>query len=343
MRVVMPVLSLHRGGGCRVLIEAANQLTARGHEVEVVMLEPEPIAWPLHCKVTRVERITAGAIPPGDIILPNFWPTVLPAVASGQGRVVRFSNGFEPLWVANKEEALRTYQMGIPVITLGPYLRQLIREQTGQDCFIAQPGIDGQTFRPVAERRGPGRRLFFIHRSEAHGYHYKGNRDFAEAVQLVRQVVPDLEVLLVSTESYAPGTPAASFPFPFRILAAETDVEMAQIYNQADLYVLASWFEALSLPPLEAMACGTPVVLTDCGGVRDYAVPGENCLMGLPKRPDMLAKLILAGLQNEPLRERLIAGGRETAARWTWERFGAQLEAALLAAQAGALEPAGEA
>ncbi|MFZ5823276.1 MAG: glycosyltransferase family 4 protein [Bacillota bacterium] len=342
LHVVIPVLSLHRGGGCRVLIELANQLVDRGHRVDVVMLEREPVAWPLRCQVTRVPALTASVIPECDLILPNFWPTVLPAVASGKGRVVRWSNGFEPLWVAQREEALRTYQMGLPVITLGPHLRRVIRESTGQDSFIAQPGVDGSIFRPLDLPRAPGRRVFFIYRSEAHGYHYKGNADLVEAMRRVMQVEPRVHLMLVGTEQDTPGTPPISLPIPFHAAAAKTDAEMAQVYNQADLYVLASWFEALSIPPLEAMACGTPVVLTDCGGTSDYARPGENCLIAPPRRPDLLAELILTGLRNQPLRERLIQGGKATAAQWTWERFGDQVEAALYAILGGATEPPAE-
>jgi glycosyltransferase involved in cell wall biosynthesis len=343
MRVVIPVLSLHRGGGCRVLIEAANQLTSRGHEVEIVMLEGEPIAWPVTCKVTRVPAITADVIPGGDIILPNFWPTVMPAVASGKGRVVRLSNGFEPLWVPNREEALKTYQLGLPVISLGPHLRQLVRDATGQDCFIAQPGVDSQVFRPTGHPRSATPVVFFIYRSEAHGYYYKGNRDFATAMEVVRRACPDVQVHLVATEAGGPGTPPVQLPIPFRLVEAGTDQDMAALYNQAHVYVLASWFEALSLPPLEAMACGTPVVITDCGGVRDYAEPGINCLMCPPRHPEIMAACILDVLQQPPLRDRLVAGGLKTASEWTWQRFGDQLEAALTAILRGAVEPpAGE-
>ncbi|BAD40352.1 glycosyltransferase family 4 protein [Symbiobacterium thermophilum] len=339
MRVVIPVLHLHRGGGCRVIAEAANQLVERGHDVTVVVLEGLPLAYPLKSRVKRVSKITPSVIPEADVILPNFWPTVRPAAESGKGRVVRFSTGFEPMWVPENKAALDTYLQGFPVITLGPHLRRIIREATGQDCFIAQPGVDGRVFRPLDGAPRDGRTVFFIYRSEAHGYHYKGNGDFAAAMELVRRQMPDVRVLVAATEGDSPGTPPPPFAFPFTEIRPEDDRAMAEAYNRAAVYVLASWFEALSLPPLEAMACGTPVVLTDCGGVRDYARPGENCLLSPPKQPDRLAGYILSVLREPDLRSRLAEGGLRTAAVWTWKRFGDQLEDALRQIMQGHVQP----
>lgn len=339
VRIVIPVLSLHRGGGPRVVVESANQLVERGHDVTVVMLEGQPIAYPLKCPVKRVKQITPAVIPEADVIMPNFWPTVKPAAESGKGRVVRFSTGFEPLWVPQKEEALATYLQGFPVITLGSHHRRIIREATGQDCFVAQPGVDDAVFRPLKSPTGRGRTVFFIYRSERHGYFYKGNRDFSAAIQLVRRHMPDVMVQVAVTESGESGAEPPSFPFPFTPLHLADDRAMAAAYNGAAVYVLASWFEALSLPPLEAMACGTPAVVTDCGGVRDYARHGENCLLCPPKRPDLLAGYILSALRDAQLRSRLIEGGLRTAAVWTWERFGDQLESALRQIMQGKVQP----
>lgn len=339
MRVVIPVLSLHMGGGCRVIAEAANALVDRGHEVCLVLPEKKPLDYIVRCAIVRVPEIAKQYIPAGDVILTNFYPTVMPAVESRRGRVVRLSNGFEPLWVPNQNEALKTYKLRIPVVTLGQHLRGIIKNATGQDCFMAHPGVDPEVFRPSTAPPTTARWIFYIYRMESHGYHYKGNKEFLDAMVQVRRAEPDVEAVVVAPEAHILGTPPLVLPSFCRIVTAVSDSDMAHLYNLASAYVLASEFEALSLPPLEAMACGTPAVVTDCGGVRDYAVPGDNCLMGLPKRSDMLADLILSVLRNQPLRERLIASGLQTAARRTWKRFGDELESALQAILKGAVEP----
>jgi glycogen(starch) synthase len=77
------------------------------------------------------------------------------------------------------------------------------------------------------------------------------------------------------------------------------------------------WEEPWGLVPLEAMAVGRPVVATGTGGSAEYLRDGENCLFVPPGDPAAL-RAAVERLRDEPaLRGRLVAGGRETAARFT--------------------------
>jgi glycosyltransferase involved in cell wall biosynthesis len=78
------------------------------------------------------------------------------------------------------------------------------------------------------------------------------------------------------------------------------------------------------------MACGAPVVLTDSRGVREYARPGENCLLVPIRQPEALAAAILRVLDDQVLRDRLRLEGPSTAARFDWQTAGDRFEAALV-------------
>ena len=71
--------------------------------------------------------------------------------------------------------------------------------------------------------------------------------------------------------------------------------------------------EGFFLPGLEAMALGTPVVMPACGGSRQYARPGLNCLMPAPT-VDALAAAVGELLHSPQLRAELVAEGQRTAA-----------------------------
>jgi glycosyltransferase involved in cell wall biosynthesis len=105
---------------------------------------------------------------------------------------------------------------------------------------------------------------------------------------------------------------------------------MAEAYRKADVFVFPSWIEGYGLPPLEAMACGVPVVTTDCGGIRDFAEDGVNALITLPRKPRALAEAILRLLKDRPLVERLASNGLATSRKLTWDRFVEQVEQAFL-------------
>ncbi len=113
-------------------------------------------------------------------------------------------------------------------------------------------------------------------------------------------------------------------------MTAANDHVMAQLYAQADLFVYTSYFEAFGLPPLEAMACGTAVVTTDCGGNRDYIRDGKNCLVVPPGDLQRLSSAISRLLTNDSERQALAAAGPLFTQAWSWQRTAAQVETILL-------------
>ena len=55
--------------------------------------------------------------------------------------------------------------------------------------------------------------------------------------------------------------------------------DLGREYDAAQVFVVGSWFEGFCQPGLEAMACGVPLVTTDNGGCREYAIDGETALV----------------------------------------------------------------
>ncbi len=104
-----------------------------------------------------------------------------------------------------------------------------------------------------------------------------------------------------------------------KIAGAQRDI--AAFYRHCDAFLLSSLVEGFPLPPLEAMSCGTAAVITDCGGMRDYAVDGENALIVPTADAGALAGALKRLAADEPLRAQLIEGGYETATRFPEERF----------------------
>ncbi len=102
---------------------------------------------------------------------------------------------------------------------------------------------------------------------------------------------------------------------------------LPQVYSYADLYVDFSFFHGFGRTGLEAMACGTCCVLTNSGGVREYAIDGVNCLMSDSGDIRSLVTNIQRVIYDKGLRETLVKNGLETAKKYdkvyssrkTWE------------------------
>ena len=103
---------------------------------------------------------------------------------------------------------------------------------------------------------------------------------------------------------------------------------LASLYRSVDVVVTPSWFESFPLPPLEAMACGTPVITTR-EGTEDYAEDGHNALVVPGRDVRALAEAITRLARDRDLQLRLRAAGPETARRFTWAAGYSMFEAAL--------------
>ena len=106
---------------------------------------------------------------------------------------------------------------------------------------------------------------------------------------------------------------------------------LAQLINSGQIYVSAAWHEGFNLSALEAMACGLPVVMTDDGGSREYAVDGQNALVVEPRDPSALREQIVRLQRDKALRAHLIAGGLETVWQYNWDTVTADFANLVLA------------
>ncbi|MFE0788503.1 glycosyltransferase [Streptomyces mutabilis] len=98
---------------------------------------------------------------------------------------------------------------------------------------------------------------------------------------------------------------------PASVLFAGAVADAAPWYRAADLVVLPSRWEGMALAPLEAMACGRPVVVTDVDGAREGLPPAlaPHCLVP-PEDPTALADAVTGLLLDAPLRASLGRRGR---------------------------------
>lgn len=99
-------------------------------------------------------------------------------------------------------------------------------------------------------------------------------------------------------------------------------------YVAADVFVTTPWYEPFGITPLEAMACGTPVIGSDVGGVRYTVQNGVTGLLVPPKDPLALAQALQQLQQAPAWRERFGRAGVARVQRlFTWARVADQLSA----------------
>ncbi|MGZ6043172.1 MAG: glycosyltransferase [Isosphaeraceae bacterium] len=97
--------------------------------------------------------------------------------------------------------------------------------------------------------------------------------------------------------------------------------QLRYYYSAADLFVTTPWYEPFGITPVEAMACGTPVVGSNVGGIKFTVRDGENGYLVPPNDPEALAERIAHLYQNPKL---LSVLSRQAVRRandlFTWQR-----------------------
>ncbi|MEZ4658262.1 MAG: glycosyltransferase family 4 protein [Caldilineaceae bacterium] len=351
MRITFLLSSLTLSGGVMLAIEYANGLAARGHRVTFVTpggsvdreLLPTiaPAISVVECQaplpqsrnplaLLRLIIDMARATPPADILVATHTPTTAPAllasIAMRKGRrawlymdydemfrgraIERWLLHNAPRWFHNIWTISTPLQERAATRTNGPVIMTgggLLHEQ----LFYDQPRL------PIA----PGEiRVLYVGDERPR----KGFRQFLEAAEQIAPYIAGLKLIIVSKNPLQFET-----KIPVEFYLHPTDQQLADLYHSSSLLVSASWGEGLGYPPLEAMACRTPVVLTDSEGVRDYARHEWNCLVVPPRNVPALAAAMQRMLQEPALAACCIENGLETAHRYRWENVIDRVENAL--------------
>ena len=96
------------------------------------------------------------------------------------------------------------------------------------------------------------------------------------------------------------------------------DDELCGLYSSCKLFVYPSLYEGFGLPPLEAMACGAPVITSNIAAIKETA--GDSARLVDPHRVDDIAKAIHELLTDDNARAHFAAAGREHVKNFSWER-----------------------
>jgi D-inositol-3-phosphate glycosyltransferase len=102
--------------------------------------------------------------------------------------------------------------------------------------------------------------------------------------------------------------------------------QLKYYYSAADVFITTPWYEPFGITPLEAMACGTPVIGSEVGGIKYSVVDGKTGLLIPPKDPETLAERIRLLINNPNIRAAMSAAALERVNRhFTWSKVASDI------------------
>lgn len=105
------------------------------------------------------------------------------------------------------------------------------------------------------------------------------------------------------------------------------DEQLVKLYQNALAFVFPSFYEGFGIPPLEAQACGCPVISSNTASMPE--VLADSVVYFSPEDTDMMAEVMMKIISDEDLRSDLIMAGQENVKRFSWDTSATKISAIL--------------
>lgn len=317
-------------GGCRVVAGIANHFANCGVKTTVYLMRNAECGmrnadWDLP-QLYEMAPLSHSAR--ADIVIATRFDTVEVAKRIPAAKRFYLVQQIETVMAkycgGTEQEALESYQdKGFDLITIGEHLAEHLRAM-GRECRVLDVGFyrDLYPYRDRQAPHSPFRVLMYACRAD-----YKGAGDLSLIAAEIRKRLPGVEINSFHRNQEKPE-------WADKHWQPQSTSEVAWVYADHDVYVYASHSDGFAMTPVEAMACGTPVVLTDFPGKDQYAECGDpgNCEIVDFRDVEGVGETVtrLSGDLGRWLT--LSENGAATADRYDWSKVGRQYANAILGA-----------
>jgi glycosyltransferase involved in cell wall biosynthesis len=250
-----------------------------------------------------------------DIYIATNWQSFRPTKVVARDRkipMMYFVQADETEFSSNpiyKRHAMKTYINDVPKFTQSRWLVELLKEKFDAELEYIGLGIDHGVFYPRSENFS--NTIFTIARTEL----TKGFPVFVKAINMLWEKRKDFNVIIAG---YSEAVKREDISFPHKFIGwIHDDDTLAKLYSSS-IFINTGINEALPMPPLEAMACGGTVVMTNAGGSVEY-VNNKNCFVTNAGDPEELYQKLDLVLSSPEMRKDMRKEAFLTASKYTWD------------------------
>jgi len=316
---------------------AANRLLDKGHEIRIMYRRPRTTLktlikeagkkmWYNGCydwlnafrgEIRGFGDITNCVFDGDEIIVTvGMWCSAqLDRLNTIGNPKLQYIHGLTPWMPEVMKEAL---SLSIPKIAVSHPVSETIKSFGGDVLAVIHNGIDQNDYYPSVDEKA----------RNGIGTIYSGHP--SKDPDTVLKVFMMLRNQFTNVPQYIFGKCPRPAKVPRKSYTNSPSVSNARnLYSQSLIWIMASCSEGFGLPILEAMACGSSVVATDCGGSRDIINDGENGFLVEVGNVKQIVDRVKLLLSDQELRQGIVRKSKDTVNRFTWENSVNKLEAVL--------------
>ncbi len=254
-----------------------------------------------------------------DIIIATEWYTIIPTIMAG-GKYVFVQDTIDAYfiydqWKGVKKYVAKAYSSDLTFLSISNYTDNIIKQFNSKGkilrvgMFIRDEFFRAQLVKPSQRKR--------IVTTLARTAPRKGFDTFVKAMNEIYRKRKDFEIHIVNSDNVSLGDLGFKYVEHPRL----SWEELVNLYASSYIFVYTSRLESFGLPPVEAMASGTPVVMTRTEGSKDYGIHNYNSLIAEVDDYKKIAEYVEYLLDNPSEADRLSSGAIETAKKFTFEEF----------------------
>ncbi len=210
--------------------------------------------------------------------------------------------------------------LSMPCYAVGEEARQAAERLGISVRTVIYNGVDLRLVHPAGPARPEGPLVITLY---CDTNAQKGTDVGIAALQAIKTEAPDVRLCSVG---HLADKWSHLFDRNYGYLHGET---YAEALRSSDIFIYPSRYDGFGVPAMEAMASGAALVTTAVGGVKEYAVHGENALVCEPGNAAALREQVLRLVRDRALRDRLRTNGLQTASSFSVEHNAEQLLAFL--------------
>lgn len=254
-------------GGSKIILEYANKIKERGHNITIVSYDKKPDWFNMNEKINFVQvpdnEDWKNYVPDCDIIVATSWKSIYTAVDSQKAPVTFFEQGGAHIFDINslstkKKQVVQDRINLVPFIhTVSSYTKDKIKQVYCRESDVIYNAVDTNIFFPRKYNNLTEENHINITIIGSEDFKFKNIENILKAIRILKKEYTNINLNWITQTAPIRNKEIA--------IINPKQEEIGNILRKTDIYICNSEYESFGLPTLEAMTCGAAVITTDTG------------------------------------------------------------------------------